>query len=524
MRNIAVANRQRLVRLNNLNVNKENTEALISHLEGDKYIFDDISYKIDLNIDSEPLEKTYKTHEVKADSIDLRDMFGMIRNQGTQGSCCSFAVASVIEALRHDKQTYSPAFLYWNVRAVNNTTDKDTGASIYDVIRAATQFGDCLEEHMPYSQDYTIKPDKNAFGNALNCRIIEAQTVEPKIDAIKSALSDGFPVIIAARIFDSFSDTRSGFVRNPLSDELSKERSDGHGNHALVVCGFSDSERVFVVRNSWGTNFGDNGYCYIPYSYAKEYFLQACIITKVSVATGVADLFRTKTLAFAISDASIESAILQNLIEEDNIELSNLALQSTSLKTLWTQNVGTLENVNNQKAIIETQITELYETIKNEQEYIEHLQSTKENKLLQYSKTFYKKILSSFGSVLLTVLIAIFTPFIITKLIALLMVVILICIVGQFLWKRKVYRQDLIDEIQTHSYVVDQLKENINTIELSAHIYGKILRGTCNYKVKLHSQLQKMRLFNAEIKNYTPQHLRICRLCHRKSHIRFYLY
>jgi len=100
------------------------------------YRFDDIDYKLDLTIDDEPLEQTYEAHDVSQDSVDLRSIFAPIRNQGQQGSCASFAVASVIEALRKDSNRYSPAFLYWNARAATNSCDTDDGASLYGVIKA----------------------------------------------------------------------------------------------------------------------------------------------------------------------------------------------------------------------------------------------------------------------------------------------------------------------------------------------------------------------------------------------------
>ena len=42
------------------------------------------------------------------------------------------------------------------------------------------------------------------------------------------------------------------------------------GGHAMLACGYSDQDRVFVVRNSWGADWGDQGYCYIPYDYLSD--------------------------------------------------------------------------------------------------------------------------------------------------------------------------------------------------------------------------------------------------------------
>ena len=39
------------------------------------------------------------------------------------------------------------------------------------------------------------------------------------------------------------------------------------GGHAVVAVGYDDSKECFIVRNSWGTNWGDAGYFYMPYAY-----------------------------------------------------------------------------------------------------------------------------------------------------------------------------------------------------------------------------------------------------------------
>jgi hypothetical protein len=38
----------------------------------------------------------------------------------------------------------------------------------------------------------------------------------------------------------------------------------------MLAVGYSDAQRVFVVRNSWGQRWGDKGYCYIPYDYMTD--------------------------------------------------------------------------------------------------------------------------------------------------------------------------------------------------------------------------------------------------------------
>jgi C1A family cysteine protease len=51
------------------------------------------------------------------------------------------------------------------------------------------------------------------------------------------------------------------------------------GGHAVIICGYDDNTMELILRNSWGTYWGDNGYFYLPYEYLK-YCGDLWIITK----------------------------------------------------------------------------------------------------------------------------------------------------------------------------------------------------------------------------------------------------
>lgn len=503
MRNIAVANRDYKKQLDIIDANKKEVEEARKHIEGNRYQFGDDSYNLDLDIDTEPLEITYKPHEVKTESVDLRDKFGPIRNQGAQGSCSSFAISSVIEAVCPEDKKLSPAFLYWNARAANGKTDTDSGASLYDVLKGAADKGVCEEDQMPYNAKiFTVSPSEEAFADALGRRVLEAQTVELDMNAIKSALSDGCPVIIAAQIFDSFSETRSGFIRQPSKSEIvDGGRKDGHGRHAMVVCGFSDKERIFVVRNSWGTKFGDNGYCYMPYSYAKKYLLQACIITKVSSANSGVDSETPKTLNFNLGDNNIAAAILQNLIDENNFELGTLAEKANEQKALWTENISILGNANKQADIKDAAQKKLEEQIEAQKKAVGSLVSGFGEKLSLWRSD---KITTIVGIVLVNIVLwccSLFMPFL--CLLAGVVSAATLIYLSTLVYRYKTYRQRLRDEIQEASKEVDRLKAEKEQLPIKVHVNGRIIQCVNGLKGELQSKLNKMKAFDANlIKTY----------------------
>lgn len=499
MRNTAVAKRKRQNKLEGLSITQEETKKVQIHIEGGEYKFEDKSYKLDLEIDPDPLERTYKPHPVSVVSVDLRDLFGEVRDQGNQGSCASFAISSVIEALRRDKRQYSPAFLYWNAREIEGLTNEDSGASIYGVLKVATEKGICQEILMPYNPiEFKVRPSENAYEDASKCKVLEAQTVEIDIETIKSALSDGFPVIIAAKIFDSFSSGKNGFVPIPSEEEIIKGNKNQHGHHALVLCGFYNDERVFVARNSWGNSFGDGGYCFIPYSYAKRFITQACIISAVSNSES-SNTNLNKTLNFTIGDIDTEAEILKVLISEDNYELMLMSEKSDDLKRKWIKNIATLQNVNVQNRLVAAEKSRIQGEIDEKKVLIRQLQTSKNDKIKDFKNSHIKGfVLGSLFTMASVVLLLLFISIVSCAIFGV-SAIVLIYLIVNYEWKLKLYKQELNDEIQGHSNLNDKYIENIASLDLNSHINGKILNDIDEYKNSLRNKKNLICRFNNHI-------------------------
>lgn len=502
MRNIAVANRQRRQQLKAIAELHKISLDDRQHIKDGKYNFDGTDYNISLSFDSEPLAEIYTPVEISKNAVDLRYRFAPVRDQKGQGSCAAFAVAAVIESLTGASTLYSPAFLYWYARLSELDTTSDTGASIYTVIKAAMDKGDCPEEAMPYMPEvFSIAPGEAANRAAEKCRVVGAKTVEPTLKAIKSALCEGYPVIVGAKIFNSFSDTHGGFVRNPGKEDLNMgERDDAHSNHAMVVCGYSDADKIFVVRNSWGTRFGDNGYCYIHYAYAEKYFFQACIITGVTGDAHPAPVpAKAEVLQFSRTDANISYAILQNLIDEDNEELNRKQKEYNSLKSIWTKNVADLGNVNNQNSLVTDAKAELNSQINEAVLKHNELQNTKSDKLKEFSKTYIKSILYLGAFVLLIYGLCYILPNWFTMLLSFFFSLLWVILVSTFAWQRKLKRQELVNEIQGTAKNIENLRGRLRRVGVQAHIHGEILKSLSEIKYELGSECEKQSVFNTEL-------------------------
>ena len=258
-------------------------------------------------------------------NADLKSFFPPIKNQGKQGACASFSLTSVFEYFfSHETQKpsdMSEAFVYYNARAISGKTAIDDGANLHDVIRGMVDKGVCIEELCEYNPEvFDKEPSMAAYEDGEHRKVTSAKSVPISVDVIKSAINEGYPVVGCFRIFKSLQDNTSGFVPMPTDDE--KKSDDGF--HAMVICGYNDKHGHFIVRNSWGTAFGDNGYCYLPYSYIRDTDLTryAVAITGINAKEFVKHSPVDEEFDFGSKNKNIQYAILLNMLKEDGHRLN----------------------------------------------------------------------------------------------------------------------------------------------------------------------------------------------------------
>ena len=204
--------------------------------------------------------------------VDLRPFMTPVEDQGQTMSCAANAVAGAYEYLvkRHlaEDEAYdvSRMFIYYNGRAIDGYEGQDDGSVIGSLIESLKQQGACSEETWPFEpEQVNEEPSPEAYDEAAGFLVEDAALVGTSTDEWRKALADGYPIVFGISLYESFDKQRKpGVVPMPSPREASRE---SHGGHAMLAVGYSDADRVFIVRNSWGEGWGDRGYCYIPYDY-----------------------------------------------------------------------------------------------------------------------------------------------------------------------------------------------------------------------------------------------------------------
>jgi C1A family cysteine protease len=196
--------------------------------------------------------------------IDLRNKMPPVVDQGNLGSCTANALCSLISFIA-PKINGSRLFLYYNERKAINTTKIDSGAYIHDGVYSLRINGICQETSWPYIiNKFTVAPPPSCYKEALVHKVLSIRNVDNTMFNMKNALLSGIPFAVGILVFPSFLSSKvssSGMVPMPSRNEKPI------GGHAICCVGYDDTKQVWIMRNSWGTSWGDNGYFYLPYAY-----------------------------------------------------------------------------------------------------------------------------------------------------------------------------------------------------------------------------------------------------------------
>jgi len=208
--------------------------------------------------------------------LDLKPDVFEIEDQGSVGSCTCNSSVSACEDLY--KQDLSRLYPYWYTRNVVEDRPGQEGASLRDALRALYHYGTPIETLWPYDVAQVNIPPPGELATQAQ-KVTRYEKVDhTDLNAVKSALNEGLPVIFAARVNSGifnltgpwqthkYPPTKWGTIQNGL---------EWKGNHAILCIGYDDTIKnpcpgwimsgSFLIQNSWGAQYGDGGFFGMPY-------------------------------------------------------------------------------------------------------------------------------------------------------------------------------------------------------------------------------------------------------------------
>jgi len=210
--------------------------------------------------------------------VDLRHLCSPVRDQGQQGSCTGFAIGAGMREFLEIKAKgaaalvpVAPAFIYYQERSLEGSVANcDAGAMIRDGLKVLASMGVCPEADDPYNAANCAPPTPQAMTNA-RALTISAYHRITTLSGLKQALASGNAAVLGVSVYEGFESANAaatGHIPMPQPHEQAL------GGHALFCCGYQDDPAYagggyLIVKNSWGTGFGDKGYIYLPYAYVQ---------------------------------------------------------------------------------------------------------------------------------------------------------------------------------------------------------------------------------------------------------------
>jgi len=237
-------------------------------------------------------------------AVDLRSRYNelglWVKNQGARPSCAVFAIVSALEfqsaELSGNPTRFSEEYLLWATRKTLNRAPRsqataatsgdmketDEGFALQEVVTALRSYGIPQRERVPnrFSDAVdTIDPDEAVIGEARASRRVFVHNLPgrdgpTRVSNLIHALNAGIPVPVGLAWPIEYN-RRTGYLDN--------QRTYADKGHAVTIVGYKSptgriEDAVFTFKNSWGPNWGVDGYGNATYAFLSSHLHSAVIL------------------------------------------------------------------------------------------------------------------------------------------------------------------------------------------------------------------------------------------------------
>lgn len=213
------------------------------------------------------------------------------KNQGDFGTCTAWATAyaarTIIEAIQYGwedveyitQQTFSPAFVYCQIKREDDANCQD-GSYIEHALNLLKNSG--VPKYVDFHPDCADGIVRGLRAKAREFKIDQyrrlfdrSYTRDAKARSVKKAISENRPVVISMWVPKSFSKQKKGCWHPVPGDSWPMTENESRW-HAMCVVGYDDVKYggSFLIMNSWGPDWGENGYTWVTYDDFAQFVVE----------------------------------------------------------------------------------------------------------------------------------------------------------------------------------------------------------------------------------------------------------
>lgn len=198
----------------------------------------------------ERMDKSSVDNTLLPREYDLREWTHPVRDQGHRDTCAAVTGAAIKETSEEkvtgDAEDMSGEFIYYH--RDNKPAEGMFGRNVFSIMK---NIGVVPESMYPYGT--TMPPKKKHYEEAERHRIdLYAKT--ETVDGAKKALIDTGALYLSLPLYRS---------HTGLTFWRPTDIAETPSGHAVAIVGYN--QEGFIIRNSWGDGWGDNGHCIFPY-------------------------------------------------------------------------------------------------------------------------------------------------------------------------------------------------------------------------------------------------------------------
>jgi len=262
--------------------------------------------------------------------VDHRNNQSPIKNQSRRGTCVSHAALACLEAFDHIPDNLSEQYTHYKFNEfLNRVHNQDQGLRTTDSagFLARSNGKICLESQWPYissqgtinnlvqngqygpppsatqNQDFGISNYKIIGDNGLSGESIRNTRY------LEALVYQDYNIVIGTWV--SWRDSNNDGILEPRFNTNGSPIR--RGGHAMLLVGYNRNEQYFILKNSWGNGWGQNGYAFLSYDYVRTYFKYGYVVKGVTPSESEnvpARLSRAPYSSSKINRSSLRSAII----------------------------------------------------------------------------------------------------------------------------------------------------------------------------------------------------------------------